>query len=118
MTVATLDDLGYSVDYSQADPYPVSKVRPSCLCSPGQGLEGAGDHNIFDGSKIAESVTDSGLEAAMASGKEMLEDMAASRMPDSDIRARQEDIEFVGDQVVFVLYRDDIGDVRSIAVEN
>jgi hypothetical protein len=122
MTVAALDDLGYSVDYSQADPYPVSKVRSSCMCSE-RRLEEPGDHNVFDGSNYVaesnnvESVSDSGLEAAIAYGRESLKDMAVSRKPDPNLRAIQ-DIEFVGDQVVFVLYMDDSDNVRNIAVEN
>jgi hypothetical protein len=123
MTVATLDDIGYSVEYGQADPFLVSQVRSSCICSE-RRLEEPGDTHVFNGSKHVaesknvESVSDSGLEAAMAYGKEMLEDMATSRKPDLDERARQDDIDFVGDQVVFVLYRDDSGNVRNIAVEN
>jgi hypothetical protein len=121
MTVAALDDLGYSVDYSQADLFPVSKVKDSCMCLE-QRLEEPGDHTVFDeskqhlGSKNTELVSDSGLEAAIKYGREILKDMA-SQKPDADERARQ-DIEFMGDQAVFVLYRDDSGNVRDIAVEN
>jgi hypothetical protein len=121
MTVAALDDLGYSVDYSQADPFPVSKVNSACLCSR-RRLEEPGDHNVFDeskqrpGSNNTELVNDSGLVAAIAYGRERLEDMA-SRKLDHDEMSRQ-GIQFMGDQVVFVVYMDDSGNVRNIAVEN
>ena len=33
ITVATLDDLGYTVDYSSADAYDASHIDPSCICN-------------------------------------------------------------------------------------
>ena len=33
ITVATLDDLGYTVDYSSADAYDASQIDPSCICN-------------------------------------------------------------------------------------
>ena len=32
VTVATLDDLGYQVDYSTADPFGTANLDPSCVC--------------------------------------------------------------------------------------
>jgi hypothetical protein len=121
MTVATLDDMGYSVDYSQADLFPVTNVNPACLCAR-RRLEEPGDHTVLDeteqrpGSRNTELANDSGLEAAIAYGREKLEDMALRKI-DPDEMSRQ-GIQFMGDQVVFVVYMDDSGNVRNIAVEN
>jgi hypothetical protein len=38
ITIATLDDLGYSVDYSKADSYTRSNVKSSCLCNNNRSL--------------------------------------------------------------------------------
>ena len=54
ITVAGLEDLGYEVDYSQADPFPVSKLDPSCVCNA--GLKASAQPLKFGGEKIATSV--------------------------------------------------------------
>jgi Leishmanolysin len=36
ITIATLEDIGYNVDYSTADPYDVANLNPSCLCNATQ----------------------------------------------------------------------------------
>jgi hypothetical protein len=33
MTVGSLEDIGYEVDYSQADAFPVENLDPSCVCA-------------------------------------------------------------------------------------
>ena len=33
ITIASLDELGYDVDYDQADAYPASLLDPSCSCN-------------------------------------------------------------------------------------
>lgn len=41
ISVALLEDLGYTVDYSKADPYGRSNLNPACVCAGG-GLSGEG----------------------------------------------------------------------------
>jgi hypothetical protein len=36
ITIATLEDIGYKVDYSTADPYGGANLNPSCLCNETQ----------------------------------------------------------------------------------
>jgi Leishmanolysin len=36
ITIATLEDIGYKVDYSTADPYDVANLNPSCICNETQ----------------------------------------------------------------------------------
>jgi hypothetical protein len=36
ITIATLEDIGYKVDYSTADPYGVANLNPSCICNETQ----------------------------------------------------------------------------------
>jgi hypothetical protein len=42
MTVGSLEDIGYEVDYNQADPFPVTLLDPSCVCSSVQAATTGG----------------------------------------------------------------------------
>jgi len=39
ITLGTLEDLGYTVDYSKADPFPASEMDPSCVCNAAAKME-------------------------------------------------------------------------------
>lgn len=54
LTIAALDDLGYTVDYSKADPFDTSQMNPNCVCNRRQ-LRGGHDPEIFSYQSVGNS---------------------------------------------------------------
>jgi hypothetical protein len=52
VTVASLQDMGYVVDFSAADPFDVSKLDPSCVCTSVKEQEKKGGFKLGAGTMI------------------------------------------------------------------
>jgi len=76
MTIATLEDIGYTVDYSTAEPYSAADMAGFCTCSPfdsrrlgaPKGDAGRGGRNSGSRRKL----TEENLNAAIAYGQSIL----------------------------------------------
>ena len=133
MTVAALDDLGYSVNYAAADKFDVSNLNSECvkeLCGGGQRrlsaptMTGKLD-NVFEKHRVD---NDSGQALALAYGKASLEEMTARWSEPGMVSLIAGDSSggsiasgggratYVGDESVSIIYEDDAGEVRSVAV--
>lgn len=126
MTVAAMDDLGYDVDYDEADEFGLDKLDPGCvkdLCGERQSLRGRllGESDIPD-DIFDHNGEDSGRLAAVAYGKESLSKAKPAFRPSTVAAMRSgkagdtSGAEYVADQFVSVIYEDDQGEVRSVAV--
>jgi hypothetical protein len=128
MTVATLEDIGYTVSYSNADPYASTNLDASCRCSnieevaedPAEGQSmaqlsdiygawGLGDKNTVDGTLPADrslltvrrKLSDQGRMAAVEYGKQLL---SAEQERKATMTGDMGDHSFVGHLFVSVLY--------------
>jgi Leishmanolysin len=132
ITVGALHDLGYSVKYKAAEPFSRANVNPKCVCKLPVGahtrrrrtveemdhgevfplLHGTGDadktsvvHKDGPASSNRKVINDDMHALAMAEGRRLLQKAAMSY--DKDIcEDEDDDIEYVGDQMVTVFVMD------------
>lgn len=126
MTVGGLEDIGYEVNYAGADEFGVDKLDPTCvkdLCSGRRRRLGEPGKLDF----LEEKRSDKGAEIALAFGKAELKELSKKRSKmspsvrgdDKDSSRNAEDgAVYVADRFVSVIYEDDQGVVRSLAVTN
>ena len=98
LTVASLKDSGYTVDYSVADTYDGSNIAPGCCLSTVSQVEGGPTQ------KPKPPLSPNGRANAIAYGLNILK---ASELPPSFIAAMEQDgLAYVGDRLIFVLYEE------------
>ena len=97
ITAGTLQDLVYTVDYSQADTLTEADFASSCQCTAAALSQGANTANVEISYTLP--LSEEGLAAAMAAGKAHLASQSGRRLQESS----SEGI-FVGDKVVVVYY--------------
>jgi hypothetical protein len=80
-TVGTLEDMGYVVDYCQADAFPVSLLDPSCVCSSIQADDssGAGINEDSKGRRRRRKLSDDGNKIAVEYGRQYLKNKRIKR---------------------------------------
>lgn len=126
-TVAALDDLGYIVDYSRADPFDVSKMSPSCVCNrrqlsdvgtdelePFSFIQRAGGVSLLNSNQVSNDSSDSddnsdekpplsdeGSRIARAHGMSILD--ANYEWKEAFLTDEQAEL-YIGDQIIVVLY--------------
>ena len=117
-TVAALDDLGYTVDYSKADPFDTSKMNPNCVCNRRQlrGTTLEDDvHAAFSYQNVAKlpltdyskpsnrrpPLSEEGHRIARAHGMAILD--ANHEWKNAYLRDDQAEL-YIGDQIIVVLY--------------
>ena len=102
VTIAALADLGYSVDYSEAEPFDSTYVNPKCVCDPGL-LRG---RSLMPATNTTRQLSDEGLERAMAYGR-----MQLSQNQNSNnlglIEMAPDGVQDLGQEVIYVLYSED-----------
>ena len=108
LTIGTLEDLGYSVDYSQADPYTASDMNPGCVCNRRR----LGQSHAQWMTPKRRKLSQEGEQAVIAYGESLIAEAEAQEMdlgPDLAL-----------DPTVFVLYAegDQIHGVHVVADEN
>jgi hypothetical protein len=109
LTIAGLEDLGYTVSYDNAEEFTRAKMHSSCLCDR-RGLRGlledgeAASFSVDKEGKVSRDrrLTDEGYDIATQYGQMLLQQNRDSMffvpLPD--------DIIDVGDEVVFVMYEE------------
>ncbi|GAX19817.1 hypothetical protein FisN_11Lh317 [Fistulifera solaris] len=119
LTVAALDDLGYTVDYSRADPFDTSKMSPDCVCNRRE-LQGTTEsdipevftyHNVgklpishtstTSTSSLRPPLSQEGQRIARAHGMAILD--ANHEWKNAYLKDEQAD-QYIGDQIIIVLY--------------
>ena len=104
LTIASLEDIGYEVDYSVADEYNGTNTRDCCLSSSNlPSSEGP----VVDTTPITPPLSDAGSAAAEAYGQEVLRE---NQRPDDLIQEeimKENSLTYVGDRFVVVLYEEE-----------
>jgi hypothetical protein len=108
-TVGTLEDMGYVVDYCQADAFPVSNLDASCVCSSIKA-EVADDSTIITRRAVSNEdsndgdrrpkLSDEGRNIAFEHGRQYLKSKSIKR----ENMTEDEGILYMGDQYVVILY--------------
>lgn len=115
ITIGSLEDMGYKVDYSKADSYGRSDLATSCLCNRRSLLDMPHGETHQLGHEISNTgrriLSDAKYQAAVNYGLAILKENALS----PNVPRDNGDIKYVGDQVVSVLVRDG-GGVFSVVV--
>ena len=101
ITLAALDDLGYSVDYNAADPFAHTDMNPSCTC---MGRNRPGDTST---DTTVPTMSPELRAKAVAYGKGVLKDkhQRRQRRLKSQPRFRSDD-DYVGDKALFLVLRE------------
>lgn len=119
ITVGSLEDLGYEVNYGAAEPFTKSDLNPSCQCNnrrhsllrrqlnSGEGGDASKKNKKH---KLSEAVHN----AAVSYGQSVLAERAAEHRG----RAYSDNVEYVGDQVISIVVKDDDGRLYSVIVTN
>jgi hypothetical protein len=106
MTVGGLDDLGYCVNYDEADTYDASNLDPVCTCTARvRQLEGTGN-DTDGGPKRRRKLSVTGRETALAYGLDEIEKTAQDSNGSSDLTATG---------VLMVLFEEG-GEIYSVTV--
>ena len=108
LSIATLQDLGYSVDYSQADPYTASNMDPGCVCNRRR----LGQSHAQRMTPKRRKLSKEGEQAAIAYGEALLSNV--------DTQEVESNSEVALDLTVFVMYAegDQIHGVHVVPDEN
>lgn len=104
LTVATLEDIGYEVNYDAAKPF--NGVNATATCSLPQSSQ----------EEREESSSDSGREYAIQYGMNWLNNQPLEA--NNNDRAGSTNMAYIGDQTISIVYMDDAGDVRHVALTN
>lgn len=116
-TIGSMQDLGYVVDYSTADPFTVVDIPFACLVlCPSRSLLGVDSHEDAIQSTSGperRQLSAAGYKNAVDYGRSVLGEEAASRRR----LALSPGLTYVGDQMVYVLYMEE-NDLHSILVES
>lgn len=106
ITVGSLEDMGYEVDYSKADPLFASDLSPNCVCTIRRGFA-----NITESPKAEMSAR--AHAEAVAYGKSILETVSESLSPP----ALPEGVIDRSRDWILILYEED-GEVHSVFVRS
>ena len=109
ITIATLGDLGYTVDYSTAESYGTSDVDSSCRCglrSLSDSIQPSTVHQLGTSHKSSRrrSLSEEARQMAADYGQTILKNRQASKIFSFRDSFNQlgDDVEYVGDKVVVV----------------
>ena len=117
VTVGSLDDMGYEVDYDQADPFSASDLNPSCRChnDDDQRMLQSSSSSSLERSnqKSLRRLSADGKKEAIRFGLEQLEQMNRDIIArdESALIANQLVVSYVEDGIVYdVVVRHDAAD--------
>ncbi|KAG7369383.1 laminin G domain containing protein [Nitzschia inconspicua] len=100
LTIASLEDLGYTVDYAAANPYcPPSTASFSCTCATGVT-------SVSETEKVP-PLSEAGLLSAEEFGMSMLESAHRDCGEDGTVCSLDEGLLYVGDKIIIVLYQEE-----------
>jgi len=106
ITVGGLEDLGYTVDYGNADPYSTFDLNPACVCSNAK-------KNKPSVPQTKRPLSEKGLERAIEYGKVLL---TKRRKMKKKYQGKSKDLVYLGDSVISILYREE-GIIYSVEVK-
>ena len=119
ITVATLEDLGYTVDYSTADNFTRSDLNPNCVCRRRTMMDTMHDDTHQLGLRVPgvqrRRLSDEAFNTAMAFGKSILASRKfVSLLGDKSVSP---EVTYVASQVVNVLVADN-GRIFDVVVRD
>ena len=108
-----MEDLGYVVNYSAADPYGPSDIGTCAGCNGNRNLKG-----IPTETKSSPTSCSSGIihERAVRHGRKMLRDVHERHVEQIKTKPTPEDIVFTGNQRITVMYEHEDGSLCSVVV--
>lgn len=117
ITIGSMEDLGFVVDYSTAEAFSAQDIAPSCrqLCPARNLIEGESEGAAND----AENASRSKRRQLSAEGYTKAVDFGRSTFTTDNIFARRPLVpgtKYVGDQMVYILYMED-NELYSIQVQ-
>lgn len=118
ITIGALEDIGYRVDYSEADVYTAENLSPSCLCSANGISSRSLRQSEASGKKLYKSnFLDEDLEKAMAYGRSIIEQYGMSFTEATGNSTGTED-KLTGGRSVVVYYMNANWEILSVTVTN
>jgi hypothetical protein len=114
ITLGALEDLGYAVNYTTADPYGPSDIGTCAGCNGKRKLKG----QVFSETKKSTSSCYSGIvhKRAVRHGRKMLRDVHDHHLEQTKHKPTHEDIKFTGNHRVTVMYQHEDGTLCSVVV--
>lgn len=113
ITVATLEDLGYTVDYSTADTFTSSDLDQSCVCRRRTLMDMIHGETHQLGLRVPgvqrRRLSDEAYNTAMAYGQAILASRKIGSLLAMDEMSTSPDVTYVADKVVNVLVADNGG---------
>jgi Leishmanolysin len=109
MTIASLQDLGYNVSYRTAQPWTNADLGDSCVCRRGRRRSTAATKRRLPSAAAQ--------QAAVDYGQSNLRSNALSMSEDSTSRGGNDDLVYVGDKVISILFEEH-GALHSVVVTN
>jgi hypothetical protein len=106
ITIGGLADLGYEVDFDQADAYDRSNVNPKCICDPGL-FRGRQRKLPSLATNTTRKLSDESLAIAMDYGRMQLSYNLYLQPAESLISQMPDGVKDLGKEVVYVLYMED-----------
>jgi hypothetical protein len=115
ITLGALEDLGYVVNYTAADPYGPSDIGTCAGCNGSRNLKGQSSIGSPDKSNSCYS----GVvhERAVHHGRKMLRDVHEHHMEQTKTKPVPEGIVFTGNQRITVMYQHEDGTLCSAVVD-
>jgi hypothetical protein len=111
ITIGSLQDMGYVVDYGAADDYTADDMDASCVCDGGGRRELQRDKT---GRSNRRTLSEEGRQNAIAYGKSVLEGRKAKRHTYRLFKSQSRS-GYVGDQSIRVFYLED-NEILSVEV--
>lgn len=109
ITIAGLEDLGYTVDYSSATPFPATLLAPSCVCNANRNLL---EDELFRQPKSLQ--TEAGKAARLSAINFGLSQLKSNRVATMENNSHSV---YMGDKVIVVLYWAE-DQVKSVIVKS
>jgi hypothetical protein len=111
VTIGSLEDFGYRVNYSAADEYNITNLNPSCVCL------GNDERKLRNYQTEKRRLSDKGYSIALEYGRSILRDKAAAVSASNTMRNHQEgnELVYVGHEFVSVLYMEN-DEIYGVAV--
>jgi Leishmanolysin len=115
ITIGSLDDMGYAVDYTQADPYGAANLNSTCVCGQRQHLRSLSDSSPGNSGTLRHlaRINSTARQQAIEYGQKLLAEKA--KASSSLSRSGNSEWTYVGDQQVIVLFQDGNG-IQDVGV--
>jgi hypothetical protein len=117
VTLGALEDLGYVVNYTAADPYGIDDIGTCAGCNRRNLKHGS----TIDSSDKSKTSCHAGVvhQRALGHGRKLLRDVHEHHMKQKQqSRTPLEGVEFVGNRLVTVMYEHEDGTLCSVDVIN